>query len=154
MSFAFNSETKYQTLQRNVVSIHQSGFNIKCILQNLFIIYQHQSEFINVNQHNKTFLCPVKAVSQFLRFLSGLSKSNERVEQHFVTFEICCYAAAYNCQIVGAVSFLCIVSSDKGIFALQCTMIREGVKNPRHGNFPWGGPPPPGASTDENFPKS
>ena len=118
MSFAFNPETKYQTLQRNVVSIYQLGFNIKCIIQNLFIIYQHQSEFINVNQHNKTFLCPVKAVSQFLRFLSGLSKSNERVEQHFVTFEICCYAAAYNCQIVGAVSFLCIVSSDGVIFAL------------------------------------
>ena len=35
-------------------------------------------------------------------------------------------------------------------------MVREGFKNPRHGNFPLGGypPPAPGASTDEIFPKS
>ena len=32
--------------------------------------------------------------------------------------------------------------------------LRGGVKNPRHGNFPLGGYPPPGASMDENFPKS
>ena len=35
-------------------------------------------------------------------------------------------------------------------------IVREGFKNPRHGNFPLGGypPPAPGASTDEIFPKS
>ena len=33
-------------------------------------------------------------------------------------------------------------------------IVREGVKNPRHRNFPLGGYPTPGASTDENFPKS
>ena len=33
-------------------------------------------------------------------------------------------------------------------------MIREGFKNPRHGNFPLGGYPPHGASTDKIFPKS
>ena len=33
--------------------------------------------------------------------------------------------------------------------------LKEGFKNPRHGNFPLGGyPPAPGASTDEIFPKS
>ena len=32
--------------------------------------------------------------------------------------------------------------------------IREGFKNPRHGNFPLLGYPPPGASTDKIFPKS
>ena len=39
--------------------------------------------------------------------------------------------------------------------ALDCPIgiIREGFKNPRHGNFPLGGYPP-GASTDEIFPKS
>ena len=36
-----------------------------------------------------------------------------------------------------------------------CThFIREGFKNPRHGNFPLGGYPAPGASTDEIYPKS
>ena len=34
------------------------------------------------------------------------------------------------------------------------TMLREGFKNPRHENFPLGGYPAPGASTDEIFPKS
>ena len=29
-------------------------------------------------------------------------------------------------------------------------VVRGGVKNPRHGNFPLGGYPPPGASTDES----
>ena len=37
---------------------------------------------------------------------------------------------------------------------LTKTGVREGFKNPRHGNFPLGGYPPPGASTDDNFPKS
>ena len=39
-------------------------------------------------------------------------------------------------------------------FQVLCDdFIREGFKNPRHGNFPLGGYPP-GASTDKIFPKS
>ena len=32
--------------------------------------------------------------------------------------------------------------------------VREGFNNPSHGNCPLGGYPPPGAITDDIFPKS
>ena len=58
------------------------------------------------------------------------------------------------CLLTYTMAFQCALYLLYVCLFVLCHLVREGFKNPRHGNFPLGGVPAPGASTDEIFPKS